>query len=392
MSYSLNALLVCGLLVCSSLVALAGTDLVLPAIPELPSQLGGDASSGQYVLAAFAAGVGLGLIAFGELGAWIRQSLLLVMSLTAYGVISLLAAHAVDIQQLITLRFFQGFTSACAAVVAPGIIRALFDESGALRALGILGSIESLAPAIAPIIGVWLLAQYGWPGSFLLTAYLAFALALLTLISFRYIPNVDGTQNPAAYLKLLINRPYLRYASSYALALSGLLVFVFGAPVVIVQSMEGELRHFIIMQLIGISTFILAANTSQRLVARYGSNRVITGGALLSLLGAASMTIYGLFGARTPQVLYLLFIPLNMGLGFRGPPSFYQALVASEGDDARASALLILFVMLFTASGTALVAQWIDSGLLPVAIVAFGLTLMSGLPILSTRGVQRNLG
>ena len=51
-----------------TVVALAGTDLVLPAIPSLPEHLGGDLQPSQWVLAAFAAGTGVGLLVYGEAG------------------------------------------------------------------------------------------------------------------------------------------------------------------------------------------------------------------------------------------------------------------------------------------------------------------------------------
>ena len=44
------------LLICSTVIGLAGTDLVLPAVPLLPQFLSGTIEEAQLVLAAFAAG------------------------------------------------------------------------------------------------------------------------------------------------------------------------------------------------------------------------------------------------------------------------------------------------------------------------------------------------
>ena len=67
----------------------------------------------------------------------------------------------------------QGAAASAAAVFAPGMIRLLFDGGRAVRALGLLGSIESLVPALAPIAGAWLLAGFGWRASFDVIAALA---------------------------------------------------------------------------------------------------------------------------------------------------------------------------------------------------------------------------
>jgi hypothetical protein len=72
-------------------------------------------------------------------------------------------------------------------------------------------------------------------------------------------------------------------------------------------------------------------------------------------------------------VIIGLFLPFNMGFGLRGPPGFYCALQASQGDDARASALVLLFVMAATAGGTALAAPLITDGLAALAAVALAL-------------------
>ena len=76
-------------------------------------------------------------------------------------------------------------------------------------------------------------------------------------------------------------------------------------------------------------------------------------------------------------MIWILFLPFNAGFGLRGPPGFYCALQASGGDDARAAALVILYVMLVTAGATALLAPWVTLGLLPAALAATVLAFVS---------------
>lgn len=370
-----RALAATSLLIASTLLGLAGTDLVLPAVPTLPEALGGSVAQAQLVLATFAAGTGLGLVLFGEIGARHDNRRLLAVALTLYGLASFCAAAAPSLEVLVLLRFLQGVAAACAAVVAPGMVRALFNPEGALRALAAIGSVESLAPAIAPIIGVWLLAQGGWQASFTVTGVLAWLLALLVLCSGSLLPRVAARRSGHSYLALLRSRVFHRYALSQGFALGSLLVFVFGMPTVITRSLGGTLSDFITMQLCGISSFIVAANAASRLVRRFGAEAVISTGSWLSAAGAAALLAYALTGGRDMAVIIALFLPFNMGFGVRGPPGFYRALEASGGDDARASALVLLFVMLATAGGTALVAPVISLGLWPLALATLLLAL-----------------
>jgi predicted MFS family arabinose efflux permease len=361
------------LLVAATVLGLLGTDLVLPAVPSLPETLGGDSASAQLVLAAYVGGTSIGLVAFGALGDRFSTRGLIVASLILTAIVSFACAAAPTVEALIALRAVQGAVASGPAVFAPGVVRAMFDERRAVRALGALGSIESLAPALAPILGVWLLSAGGWPLSFELMGALALALAAINL-AFPLVPQASRRAS-GRYLTLAIDPVYLRYALSQAFVLGGLLVFVFGAPAVLVRSFGGTLTDFIVMQVAGIATFIASANVAGSLSARFGAERMIMIGTVLAAAGAGSMLAYALAGGSSALWVTALFVPVNTGLGLRGPGGFYRAVIAARGDDARGSALVILAIMAATALGTAAVAPFIDRGLVPLALVALLLQL-----------------
>jgi DHA1 family bicyclomycin/chloramphenicol resistance-like MFS transporter len=370
------------LLVCGTVLGLAGIDLVLPAIPSLPNAISGSIESAQLVLASFAAGTAIGLLVFGELGARFDQRRLLIGSLMLYATMSYMAGQAESINELVAIRSFQGFTSAAPAVFAPGIIRSMFDQRGAIKAIGLMGSIESLTPALAPVAGAWLLTFSDWRASFYITAALALVLTIAitffggTLLSTR--SQIKKQQKyQASYFSLFNNREFMRQGLSHACTLGGLLIFVFGAPTVIITSMDGDLTNFVIMQLIGISLFIISANLSARLVTRFGSAVMINIGSSLTAFGCLAIYLFSLFGDGDPRWLWLLFAPVNLGLGLRGPPGFYQAVVAAGENDSRGAALLILFILGIAAAGTAVVAPFISQGLMPLSAAAATVTVGS---------------
>jgi len=354
--------------VTATVLGIMGTDLVLPAVPSLPETLGGNTAEAQLVLAAYVGGTSLGLLAYGALGDRWATRRLFIASLILTGVVSFACAFAPSVWMLIALRAVQGAVASAPAVFAPAIVRSMFDEAGAIRAIGTLGSIESLAPALAPILGVWLLALGGWTLSFELMGTIALLLAVLN-VSLPLIPQTSR-RVAGSYGRLITDPVYLRYALSQAFVLGGLLVFVFGAPAVMVHSLGGDLTDFVTMQICGIATFILAANASGRLVARFGVEPMIMFGTLLATAGSLAMLAYAFAGGVHPLVVTALFVPINTGLGLRGPPGFYRAVLASHGDDARGSALVILFIMLASAGGTAVVAPFIKQGLAPLACAA----------------------
>ena len=359
------------MILAGTILGLAGTDLVLPAIPTLPETIKGSLSQAQLVLAAFTGGTAIGLLVFGELGARYDKRALLLCTLAAYSITSFLCSFSGTILELVSYRVVQGFFAAAPAVFAPGLIRLLFDDRSALRALGLMGSIESVVPALAPVAGAWLLHYWDWRASFFITAGLTFLLSIIWLFT-PVLPTGSAAQQDtvsrSGYLTLLRSGSFLRYALSQAFTLGGLLIFVFGAPTVITIGMNGSLSDFVIMQVIGITLFIIASNTAHFLVDRLGTERTIWLGSGLSAAGSVAILIYALVTPnREPAMLWILFAVVNLGLGVRGPPGFYQAIIASGGNDARGAALVILLVFATTSIGTALLAPFITLGLLPLA-------------------------
>ena len=375
------------LVVASTTLGLMGIDLVLPAIPSLPEALGGTSATAQLVLAAYAGGTAVGLLAFGALGDRFSTPRLFVASLLATAVLSIACVFAPGIEALVAMRALQGAVAAGPAVFAPGVIRALYDEAGSLRALGLLGSAESLTPALAPIAGAWLLGVGGWALSFEVLAGLAFLLAIAVAAS-GLVPET-ARRKDGGYAALLASAVFLRYALSQALTLGGLLVFVFGVPSVFVRALGLSLSDFVVMQVCGIATFIAFATSAGKLVTRFGAERLILAGTTVCAASAGAMLAYAFLGGRHPLVVTALFMPFGMGLGMRGPPGFFRAVLASQGDDARGSALVIFAVLLATAAGTAVAAPFIESGLVPIAAAAFVMELAAlaclALPRLETK-------
>lgn len=369
------------MIVASTILGLAGIDLVLPAVPTLPQYITGTLNQAQLVLAAFTGGTAIGLLAFGELGAKYDKKWLLLGTLAAYSAMSFLCSISETITELVGYRVLQGFFAAAPAVFAPGLIRLLFDDRRALRALGLMGSIESVVPALAPVAGAWLLNYLDWRASFFITAALTLLLSIVWLFT-PALPAVSAGQKESVsrsgYLPLLRSGTFLRYALSQAFTLGGLLIFVFGAPTVIMIGMKGSLSDFVIMQVIGITLFIVASNTAHFLVERFGPEWTIWFGSSLAAAGSVAILIYAVITpTQEPSMLWVLFSLVNLGLGFRGPPGFYQAVIASGDNDARGAALVILLVFSTTSIGTALLAPFITLGLLPLAAAAAAVSVGS---------------
>jgi len=374
------------------LLGLMGIDLVLPAVPRLPDVFGTSTARVQFVLAAYVIGTATGLLVFGDLAGRMDRGWLLVAAMMAFVGASTAAqfAHTLgSIDALIAIRLVQGFAGSAPAVMAPALIRRLFTDRGAVQALGSLGSIESLVPALAPVIGVWLLTFGDWRLSFQVCAAIGAGLALLLLLTRHRLPPGPARARDGSYRALLADKGFVVITLSHAFTVGGLLVFVFGAPAVIVGTMGGGLNDFIRMQITGISLFILSSNIAPRFVLTIGARRMMLLGAGVGSLGFAALITTSLTGTLTPFLLTPCFAFVNLGLGIRGGITFHEALVAAKGDDNRGASLVVLSMMLVAGMGTACVAPFIDAGVTILALVA---AMLHGVAVVLTVLVPKDRG
>jgi len=347
-----------------------GVDLLLPAIPSLPASLGGTVATAQFVLAGYVAGAAAGLIAFGWLADHFDRRAIFIGAIGVFAALSLAGGLAGNIGALIGLRVLQGAASSGPIVVMAGMVRGLFDDAASVRVVGFLGSVQSLVPALAPIPGAWLAARFGWATTFFVTGGFAAAVFAAIALAPGLLPAGRSGAGAArgTYRELLANAAYLRNALGYALVLGGLIVFVFAAPSMIVTTMGGTVTDFVVLQVIGIATFITSANMAGALAARFGAHAMILTGTLLALASGIGFLLYALAGGNAPLWLIPIWIPMNVGMGFCGPNCYVAAIRAAGANDARASGLLGLFVTVIIAAGTAAVAPFLSYGLVAVAI------------------------
>ncbi|MDR3496110.1 MAG: MFS transporter [Ancalomicrobiaceae bacterium] len=369
------------------MLGISGIDLILPSVPDLPAALASTPAAAQLVIASYVAGTAVGLLSFGELGSRIDPRRLLVGSLALFSAVTFLAGRSQSMDWLIAMRFVQGMTSAAPAVFAPAFIRAMYEDHQAIRAIGLLGSINALAPALAPIVGAWLAAHFGWRSSFWLTGIAAACLAFGLLFSLRMLPRVAPARRSGGYGRLVLDATFMRYCLGHALTLGGLVAVVFSAPAVIVGSLGGRMADFMAMQVCGVGSFVIGANFASTLAIRFGAERMLYTGSSLTVGGLAGLLVWALFGAGDAIWIVPFWIVVNIGFGSRGPTGYFYAVKAARGDDARGSALVMLIFLGMSSAATAAVAPVITLGLVPVAataagIAALGLAVMLALPAL----------
>jgi hypothetical protein len=106
----------------------------------------------------------------------------------------------------------------------------------------------------------------------------------------------------------------------------------------------------------------------------------------MALASAVLILAYALAGGNNSALLPALFLPMNVGLGLRGPLGFYRGIVASGTNNARGSALIVFFILAMTSLGTIVAAPFINQGLWALGAVTCAIHALSvGLLLLLPR-------
>jgi DHA1 family bicyclomycin/chloramphenicol resistance-like MFS transporter len=370
---SVRTILPLSLVTCTSMLAM---DLILPAVPTLQGALGVDITRAQGTVSIFLAGLAASQLVWGELLSRLGPRRSVQLGVWLLVVASVGCALARNIDELLSMRLLQGLAAGAAPVVASTVVRATLSGTDAVRGMAAIGMVESVAPAAGPVLGAILLAYIDWRGLFwFLGAVTLLVLPLVVRAAPGELPGLDRSIT-AGYGSILRQRKYVRLALSHALAMGALLTFIASAPQLLTKTSNGGASSFALLQVFGVAAFAGVASQAGRISRAIGPARAVQVGAVLQVLACGMLLLGTRMGALSLASLAVFWCAFCGALAIRGPSAFSEALALPAAQIARASAMLVLAILLAGALGTQVVAPFLDdpSGTpLAFGMLAFGL-------------------
>ncbi|MGB3691030.1 MAG: MFS transporter [Jannaschia helgolandensis] len=149
-------------------------DAMLPALPEIGRELSpGAPNAAQLVIVAFVFGMGLGTLFAGPLSDALGRKWVMIGGAVVYSIAAALATIAPSLEMLLAVRVLQGLGASGPRVAAQAMVRDLYAGRGMARVASFIMMTFTLVPAIAPLIGAFIIAGFGWRGVF--WAFVVFA-------------------------------------------------------------------------------------------------------------------------------------------------------------------------------------------------------------------------
>jgi DHA1 family bicyclomycin/chloramphenicol resistance-like MFS transporter len=288
-------------------------DTYLPAFPNIEATLHASAIEVQQTLTAYMLSFGAMILWHGSLSDAFGRRNVILASLAVFAVASLGCAAAHSVGYLWAFRILQGISAGAGVVIGRAIIRDVYIGAEATRLLSLVTMIFSVAPAIAPILGGWIVKLLDWRSIFLFM----FGYTLLLLWwCYRRLPETLPAEKRAAFNPRFLLDSYGQVfrsplfhlkAGVVAVNFAGLFLYVSAAPVFITKHLGLGADQFgwqFIPSVAGIFGGAFAAN---RLAGRMPVRRQLVFGFML-LVGAGLVNV--LYHAFLPPALPWSVLPL----------------------------------------------------------------------------------
>ena len=321
-----------------SVLAMMGAlsiDAYLPALPTIAREFNCTLPAVQQTLTIYLVAYAVSTLFQGTLSDSFGRRPVILFSLLLYFASTVGAGTAPNLGWLLFFRLFQGLSAGAGGVVGRAMVGDLFSGARAQQALAYISMIFGLAPAIAPILGGWLLAAWGWRAIFFAIALVTISLWLLCL---RWLPeSLAREQRHPFHFKIILRHywevgchvRFLLRCFAVVLCFSGVLIYVASAPAYVLNILHLTVRDFgwLFLPMIGgmMTGSFICGRLSHRVAAR---NTILLGFAIMTAAALVDLVTSLYFVPRVPWAVV---------------PKFFYGLGVSIGTPAMVACLLDMF-------------------------------------------------
>jgi DHA1 family bicyclomycin/chloramphenicol resistance-like MFS transporter len=365
-------------------------DIYLPALPMMVSEFQVDPTLGQDTITWFMFSMGLGQLFAGPLADRYGRRPIALTGIIIYGLSAALAYSAQEMEMLLIARLLQGFGACATAVAAFASVRDSFGAEKSGRMISYLNGAICFIPALAPILGSYLTAHFGWRSNFSFMAGFALVALALIVINYKETKPKETVQtgrliSPSRYWSVLQHPTFLLHATLCMLSMGVILAYVTSAPVFLIDKLGLTMREFTNWFAVNAVINIAVCFIAPKFMLKFGTKNILLFGLFVLVISGGLM-----LGFQHIQQAWAFMIPIFFAsVGYASVlGSAAGKALAPFGDRAgTAAALLGLFQM----SGAGVIVGTMQRLALPSAqlLTLMMWLLIPGLLILLTKTGQR---
>ncbi|MCE9901230.1 purine nucleoside transporter PunC [Raoultella terrigena] len=216
-----------------SVLGFLATDMYLPAFSAIQQDLNTSAASVSASLSVFLAGFALGQLFWGPVSDRYGRKPVLLSGLAIFAVGCLGMLWVEDATLMLVLRFVQAIGVCAAAVTWQAMVTDYYPAQRTNRIFATIMPLVGLSPALAPLLGSWLLAHFDWQAIFA-TLFIVALLLMLPALRLKPVSKPDSsTQKKLTFLALLRSREYSGNVLIYAACSASFFAWLTGSPFIL---------------------------------------------------------------------------------------------------------------------------------------------------------------
>lgn len=216
-----------------SVLGFLATDMYLPAFAAIQSDLQTPASAVSASLSLFLAGFAVAQLLWGPLSDRYGRKPILLSGLAIFALGSLGMLWVESAAALLVLRFVQAVGVCAATVIWQALVTDYYPSQKINRIFATIMPLVGLSPALAPLLGSWILTHFSWQAIF---ATLFAITLVLMLPALRLKPTQndrkDG-QDKLTFATLLRTRAYRGNVLIYAACSASFFAWLTGSPFIL---------------------------------------------------------------------------------------------------------------------------------------------------------------
>ncbi|CZV15235.1 Bcr/CflA subfamily drug resistance transporter [Enterobacter hormaechei] len=217
-----------------SVLGFLATDMYLPAFAAMQEDLQTPAAAISASLSLFLAGFAFAQLLWGPLSDRFGRKPVLLLGLAIFAVGCLGMLWVRDAAWLLALRFIQAVGVCAAAVTWQALVTDYYPASRTNRIFATIMPLVSLSPALAPLLGSWILAHFDWQAIF---ATLFAITLVLMLPAFGLKPahkkETHPDAKPITFTSLLRSKAYRGNVLIYAACSASFFAWLTGSPFIL---------------------------------------------------------------------------------------------------------------------------------------------------------------
>ncbi len=353
------------------------TDLYLPALPGMSSYFGTSTDRINLTLSAFFIFYALGTLIWGPLSDHYGRKPILITGLGMYIVASAFCALMRNVDGLILCRVFQALGGSAAGAVATAIVKDEYSGKKRESVLAIVQSMVLISPAVAPMLGAFMLRITSWRGIFWNLTGIGLVALVFSLLFQESIPQrTSGMvfQSLGHLGRVLQNRGFTYLLVLFSLGSISSLAFIASSTYIYQDGFHLSSQVYSYYFSLNALGMISGPMIYLWMSRRFHSESIIwTCFATIAISGL----LVCIFGSLQPWIFALCLLPATIAGSCSRPPATNMMLEQQKGDTGAVSSLRGCTGLLMGSLGMQLISLPWNNTILTLGVMTFSTAAVS---------------